>query len=237
MRYAPDLVDRLARHDGTEALFDAYEIDREIETALQSRVGLRGGGVLTIEQTVALTAIDVDSAGDVGGRDRTETAFRTNLTAADEIARQVRLRGIGGNIVVDFIRMGGRRQAGRVTDALTAAFSSDPARVRIGGFSELGLVEISRQRTRTPLADLMLEPAAAAPRCLGIPALRAQALRRALREALVGPPGRITIRCAPPVADALDDASIGRLSGRAGRVIEVCPDSAYERERIEIAIA
>lgn len=234
---APDLADRLARHDGPEALFDAYEVDREIEAALEPRVNLPGGGAITIEPTTALTAIDVDSAGDVGGRDRAETAFRTNLAAADEIARQIRLRGIGGNIVVDFIRMDGRRQPRRVIEALTAAFASDPAAVRIGGFSDLGLVEISRQRTRLPLAALMLEPSdAAAPR-LAIPALRSLALRRALREAQAGPPGRLTVRCAPPVADALDAAAIGRLSRRAGRMIEVCADTGYERERIDIAIA
>ncbi len=232
---APDLAGRLALHDAAGPLFGAYGVDQEIEAALGPCVALPGGGALTIEPTTALVAIDVDSGAGVSGRDKAETALRTNLAAAVEIARQLRLRALGGNVVIDFIRMAGRGHADRVLAALRAALAADPAATQVAGFSALGLVEMTRQRTRRPLADLLTEPVAAERRP-SLAALTSAALRRGLAEAAAGPPGRLRIHCAAALARALSGDPAAALGRRSGRAIEVVAEEAYERERFDIVI-
>lgn len=141
-------------------LFERFGVEDEITRALDTRVPLRSGGHLVIEQTEAMTTIDVNTGGFVGTRNLEETVFRTNLEAAAVIPRQLRLRNLGGIIVVDFIDMGEDEHRRQVMRAFEKAFESDTARIRIADFSDLGLIEISRKRTRESLAQQVCEPCA-----------------------------------------------------------------------------
>ncbi|MDE0177341.1 MAG: Rne/Rng family ribonuclease [Gammaproteobacteria bacterium] len=150
-RYLPELPDPVAHYEGRTPLFEARGLEVAIDRALDKRVPLPSGGFLVIEQTEAMTTVDVNSGRFVDSSDLESTAFTTNLEAAREIPGQLRLRNIGGIIVVDFIDMQGEDHRQEVLDALVGAASGDLARFHASGFSELGLVEISRRRTRESL--------------------------------------------------------------------------------------
>ena len=145
---APDLADRIVRHDGLPRLFDLRDLDAEIDRLLGPRVPLSGGGSLVIERTEAMTVVDVN-AGERGN------PLDVNLEAATEIARQLRLRNVGGIVVVDFVNMRSRGESERLLTALAGAVESDPAQTQVYGMSKLGLVEMTRARRGTALADLL----------------------------------------------------------------------------------
>jgi ribonuclease G len=163
-RFLPEFVDRLALHDGPVPLFEQYGVEEELRRALQPRVELRSGGHLLIEQTEAMTTIDVNTGAYVGSRNLEETVFRTNMEAAAVIPRQLRLRNLGGIIVIDFIDMLDPEHQRQVLRTLEENCAGDPARPRISGPSSLGLVEMSRKRTRDSLARQLCEPC---PACRG----------------------------------------------------------------------
>ena len=150
-RCLPDLPEAVTHYQGRTPLFEARGLEVAIDRALDRRVHLPSGGFLVIEQTEAMTTVDVNSGGFVASSDLESTAFTTNLEAARELPGQLRLRNIGGIIVVDFIDMVDEGHRQEVLDALLGAASGDAARFRASGFSELGLVEISRRRTRESL--------------------------------------------------------------------------------------
>ena len=156
-QFMPEHVERVQFYDDPVALFDRYGVEDEIERALQSRVALRSGGHLVIEQTEAMTTIDVNTGAYVGARNLEDTVFRTNLEAAAILPRQLRLRNLGGIVVVDFIDMEDEEHRRQVLRTLEKACESDPARIRISGISELGLVQISRKRTRESLRQQVCE--------------------------------------------------------------------------------
>ena len=145
---APDLAGRIAPYDGTPGLFEMRDLDSRIAGLVGTRVDLSGGGSLVIERTEALTVVDVN-AGERGN------ALDVNLEAAEEIARQLRLRNVGGIIVVDFVNMKGRSEPERVLNALAHAVADDPSQTQVYGMSKLGLVEMTRARRGTALADLL----------------------------------------------------------------------------------
>lgn len=150
-RCLPELPEAVTNYEGRTPLFEARGLEVAIDRALDRRVPLPSGGCLIIEQTEAMTTVDVNSGRFVGSSDLESTAFTTNLEAAREIPGQLRLRNLGGIIVVDFIDMAEEVHRREVLDALVGAASGDSARFRASGFSELGLVEISRRRTRESL--------------------------------------------------------------------------------------
>ena len=154
-QYGSDYVDRLRFYDDTQPLFERHNIEQEILAALEPSVRLSSGGTLVIEQTEALTSIDVNTAGFLGTKNLEETAFVTNMEAAASIPRQLRLRNLGGIIVIDFIDMQdvGHQQA--VLAKLQEALDRDPGKSQMEGFSFLGLVQLSRKRTRESLAQVM----------------------------------------------------------------------------------
>lgn len=175
-RFMPDLVARIERDTGEVPLFERFAVEEEIAAALQPRVPLPSGGFLLIEPTQALTAIDVNTGRHVGQSSPAQTMLGTNLEAATEVARQVRLRNLSGLIVVDFVHMQSAAHQGQVLEALRAAFADDPLFVRIGGFTELGLLEIARRRTRPPLHETLTMPCAS---CDGLGRVENGLLRRA----------------------------------------------------------
>ena len=163
-RFRPDFMSRVKLYQGEVPLFTHYQIESQIESAFQREVRLPSGGSIVIDPTEALTSIDINSSKATKGGDIEETALNTNLEAADEIARQLRLRDLGGLIVIDFIDMTPPRHQREVENRLKDAARPDRARVQIGKISRFGLLEMSRQRLRPSLGEASQGPC---PRCSG----------------------------------------------------------------------
>ncbi len=184
--YMPRLRSRLSVYDGAEAIFDHFKIEPQITHALERKVWLKSGGSLVFDQAEALTAIDVNTGRFVGKRSQDETVLKTNLEAVEEIVRQLRLRNIGGIIIVDLIDMAGEADRKRVSEALHQALKRDKARTSTLKISELGLVQMTRKRTRESLGQMLTEPC---PGCAGagvvksVATLAAEVLRGIHREA------------------------------------------------------
>jgi ribonuclease G len=149
--YTPALIERIEHHPGERPLFDLHRVEDEIEKALARRVDLKSGGYLIVDQTEAMTTIDVNTGGFVGGRSFDDTIFKTNLDAAQVIARQLRLRNLGGIIIIDFIDMDERRNRQKVMQALEEALRSDRAPSKVLQFNDFGLVAITRKRVKQSL--------------------------------------------------------------------------------------
>jgi ribonuclease G len=202
----PLLASRLQRHVGPASLFDTTDVSQDIEKALRSRVWLSSGGTIVIEQTEALVSIDVNSGKFVGSRRPEETVLKTNLEAADEIARQLRLRDLGGIIVVDFIDMDRPEHRNLVIEALEQALTRDRSRTNIVGLSELGLLQLTRKRTRVGLGAALTR---SCPTCSGTGRVKTpetvayEALSEVRRVASTFTTGEVTVRTHPDVARAL----------------------------------
>ena len=156
--FAPDLLPVLELYTGRRPLLDLYGIEDEIEKALTRKVELKSGGYVVFDQTEAMTTVDVNTGGYVGRGNLEETLFRTNLEAAVAIARQLRLRNLGGMVVIDFIDMEAEVHREQVLLALEAALASDHAKTQITQVSPLGLVEMTRKRTQESLEHVMCQP-------------------------------------------------------------------------------
>lgn len=239
-RFMPKLKDRLRLHADAEHVFAAAGVEEEIERALGPRVGLPSGGELVIEATEALTAVDVNSGRFTGGGRLEDTAFRTNLEAADEAARQLRLRNIGGLILIDFIHMNEEANWDRVLERLGAALDGDRSNVRLIGRTAAGLVEITRRRQRESLRRMLTEPCAP---CGGggrvsTPHSAALAVMRALkREARKSKPGPIVVTAASDVVDMLEGEAAPAMSELAtilGRRIALRRAPSHGRETFDI---
>ncbi|MCM1129156.1 MAG: ribonuclease G [Alistipes senegalensis] len=155
--YTPDILERLRYYEGERSLFDLYGVENEIQLALAKRVNLKSGGYLIIDQTEAMTTIDVNTGGFVSGRNFDDTIFKTNLEAAHAIARQLRLRNLGGIIILDFIDMENQEHRTAVLEELKKTLANDRTKVSVSDFSALGLVEMTRKRTRESLAHILCE--------------------------------------------------------------------------------
>ena len=240
--FMPAAAAKLQHYKGERPIFDLYAIDEEIARALGRRVDLKSGGYLIIDQTEALTTIDVNTGGFVGARNFDETIFKTNLEAAGAIARQLRLRNLGGIVIVDFIDMA---QAAH-QDAVLAEFRKHLARDRVkttaGGFSPLGLLEMTRKRTRESLAHMLCEPCAA---CQGRGALKTarsvayDILREILREARQFHPREFRVVAAPQVVELLLDEESPHLAGLSdfiGKPISLQAEAAMGQEQFDIVL-
>ena len=226
---APRLKGRIALHEGEQPIFDAFGVEAQIDKALDRKVWLRSGGSLVIEQTEALTAVDVNTGRFVGKRNQEETILRTNLEAAEEVVRQLRLRNLGGLIIIDFIDMENEANRRQVYDALQEQVrKKDKAQTRILQISELGLVEMTRKRTRESLGRTLCSPC---PQCNGIGHVKSpetvsyEILRRLPREATAQKnSNRIVVRTTPAIAAFLSEsesAALDTLEQRLGRKIVV----------------
>lgn len=156
--YSPQALPVLEHYSGARPLFDLFGVEDEIEKALARRVDLKSGGYLIIDQTEAMTTIDVNTGGFVGVRNFDDTVFKTNLEAAQAIARQLRLRNLGGIIIADFIDMDSDEHREAVLAEFRKALARDRTRVSVNGFTTLGLIEVTRKRTRESLAHVLCEP-------------------------------------------------------------------------------
>ncbi|NDU85746.1 MAG: Rne/Rng family ribonuclease, partial [Ferrovum sp.] len=156
--YCPQALPYLEHYRGARPLFDLFGVEDEIERALSRRVDLKSGGYLIIDQTEAMTTIDINTGGFVGHRNFDETIFKTNLEAAQAVARQLRLRNLGGIIIVDFIDMDSEEHRHAVLEEFRKALARDRTRITVNGFTSLGLIELTRKRTRESLAHVLCEP-------------------------------------------------------------------------------
>jgi ribonuclease G len=167
--YIPEIAGRVELYKSERPLFDLYSIEDEIHKALQHKVPLKSGGYLIIDQTESMTTIDVNTGGFIGRRNLEETIYKTNLEAAQAIARQLRLRNLGGIIIIDFIDMLDPEHKRQVMRALSGSLEKDHARTQVSEMSGLGLVEMTRKRTRESLEHILCEPC---PTCSGRGSLR-----------------------------------------------------------------
>lgn len=239
-RFLPAMEERLRLQTGPEHVFDADEVDAEFERALAPRFPLPSGGELVIESTEALTAIDVNSGRFTGGGRLEDTAFRTNLEAAEETPRQLRLRNIGGLILIDFIHMREETHWDRVLDALGGALSGDRANVRLIGRTAAGLVEITRRRQRDSLERALTGPCAecgGSGRTVTVETAALRILRALKREAQKAGPGVLTVTAASDVVDMLENgaaAAMSELAAVLGRRIALKRQPSYGRESFDI---
>ncbi|MBI3768988.1 MAG: Rne/Rng family ribonuclease [Deltaproteobacteria bacterium] len=242
--FAPRLKTRIELHEDAEPLFDQYGIEPAISRALERRVWLKSGGYIVIDQTEALTTIDVNTGRYVGTRNQEETVLKTNLEAAREIVDQLRIRNLGGIIIIDFIDMMDPASRQRVMDAFDAALRQDKMRSNILKISELGLVEMTRKRTRESLSHQLTEPC---PSCEGkgriksVATIAYEIMRRIRYVAAAAPAaGRIVVRAHAAVAAFLcEDESLAMdaLEHELGRRITVEPIEAPDHARFEVQAA
>jgi ribonuclease G len=241
-RYMPSLIHRLKLHSSDRPLFELRGVEAEIEQALSRRVNLKSGGYLVIDQTEAMTTIDVNTGSYVGGRNFADTIFRTNLEAAHVIARQLRLRNLGGIIVVDLIDMDEETHRSTVLAELRKAVEPDRTRVSVNGLTSLGLVEITRKRTRESLARQLCEPC---PTCSGRGLIKTartvcyEILREIEREAGQFSPREFRIVAAQSVIDLLleeEAGSLAALCDAIGRQISLHVETLYPQEQYDIVL-
>ena len=240
--FTPNVVPRLEHYQGERPLFDLYGVEDEIEKALARRVELKSGGYLIIDQTEALTTVDVNTGGYVGGRSFDDTIFKTNLEAAQVIARQLRLRNLGGIIIVDFIDMDSEEHKNAVLHEFRKALARDRTRMTVNGFTQLGLVEMTRKRTRESLAHVLCEPC---PVCEGRGELKTaqtvcyQVLRELLREARQFNAREFRILASQQVIDMFLDEesqSLAMLSDFIAKPVSLQVESAYNQEQFDIVL-
>ena len=236
----PQLASRVKRWDKDAPIFEATGIERDIDKALRRRVWLKSGGYIVIDHTEALVAIDVNTGKYVGKRDLEETILKINLEAVTEVVRQIRLRDLGGIIIIDFIDMERAEHRDQVFKALKKVLADDKARTNVLEISELGLVEMTRKRVRQSLQSLFCAPC---PTCKGSgvvksdATLAAEIFRKIQAGAHEGAPREVVVRLHPEMAHHLESIQrdgIERLQALIGRKVSVQGMSAYHREQYEL---
>ncbi len=233
---------RLEHYSGERPLFDLYNVEDEIEKALGRRVDLKSGGYLIIDQTEAMTTVDVNTGGFVGVRNFDDTIFKTNLEASQVIARQLRLRNLGGIIIVDFIDMENQEHRAAVLTELNKALARDRTKMTVNGFTALGLVEMTRKRTRESLAHVLCEPCAS---CTGRGEVKTartvcyEILREILRESRQFNAREFRVLAAPAVINFLQDEesqSLAMLEDFIGKPVSMQAESSYAQEQFDIVL-
>ena len=240
--YTPVVVPLLNHYVGERPLFDLHGVENEIQKALARRVELKSGGYLIFDQTEAMTTIDVNTGGFVGVRSFDDTIFKTNLEAAQTIARQLRLRNLGGIIITDFIDMESEEHRQSVLAEFNKALARDHTRLMVNGFTALGLVEMTRKRTRESLAHVLCEEC---PTCGGRGEVKTartvcyEILRELLREARQFNAREFRVLGSVSVIDIfLDEESNGlaMLSDFIGKPISVQAEPSYGQEQYDIVL-
>jgi len=239
-RLQPAILDRIQRYAGGEPIFDSYGVQAELDKALRSRVWLRSGGSVVINQTEALVAIDVNTGKFVGKRNLEDTVLKTNLEAATEIVRQLRLRDLGGIIVVDFIDMEERKSKRKLIEAFEKELRRDRARTKVLQISDFGLVEITRQRTKKSLERILCRTC---PYCTGTGRIKTDLtmvleIRRELEKIASSLSGkRLVLRANPDVAHQLEVDGrklVDGIRGLSGADITIRADATLHHEQFEI---
>ena len=242
-KYMPEVSPLLTHYTGDRPLFDLYQVEVELERALGRQVELKSGAYLVIDQTEAMTTIDVNTGRFVGAHTLEQTVFRTNLEAAVAIGRQLRLRNLGGIIVIDFIDMEDPEHQRQVLRTLERALEQDPVKTRVSGFNEMGLVVLTRKRTRERLSELLQEPC---PVCRGSGKIKTaetvcyDIFRAILREARAYSVDKTTVIAAPAVIDRLIDEesdALADLEAFIHRPIRLQVDASFSQDRFEVVLS
>ena len=240
--YMPEVGDLLELYTGDRPIFDLHGIEEDLQRAMGRQVLLKSGGHLVIDQTEAMTTIDVNTGSFVGRRNQEETLFKTNLEAATALARQLRLRNLGGIIIIDFIDMQDAEHRRQVHRALEKAMSRDPARNKITGVSDLGLVEMTRKRSRESLEHTLCEEC---PSCGGrgvqktAETICCEVFREILREARAWETGDLMVLASPPVIDRLlgeESQNVADLEAFIGRTIALRSEPDFGQEDFDIVL-
>jgi ribonuclease G len=240
--FMPMAAQKLQHYKGERPIFDLFGIDEEIAKALARRVELKSGGYLIIDQTEALTTVDVNTGGYVGARNFDDTIFKTNLEAAQAMARQLRLRNLGGIIIADFIDMAREDHREAVLAEFRKQLAKDRVKTMAGGFSQLGLVELTRKRTRESLAQMLCEPCAA---CAGRGMVKTarsvtyDIFREILREARQFNPREFRVVASPKVIELFLDEESQHLAGLSefiGKPVSLQSEAAMGQEQYDIVL-
>lgn len=240
--FIPEMENHIEYYPGERPIFDLYSVEDEIHKALVPKVPLKSGGYLVIDQTEAMTTVDVNTGTYVGRRTLEETLFKTNLEAAQAIARQLRLRNIGGIIIIDFIDMGDVEHRRQVVRALEKALLRDRTKVYVVEMSSLGLVELTRKRTRESLEHILCEPC---PICSGRGSVRTarticyEVFREILREARQFEANEYLVLASQVVIDMLLDEeadSLGKLQEFIGKPINLQVETLYHQEQFDVVL-
>ena len=240
--FMPECAARLEHYTAARPLFDLYSVEDEIKKALERKVSLKSGGYLIFDQTEAMTTVDVNTGGFVGHKNLEETIFKTNLEAAQAIARQLQLRNLGGIIIIDFIDMEEIEHREQVIRTLEKAMSADRARHNICPVSELGLVEMTRKRTRESLGHILCEPCST---CAGKGYTKSaetvcyDIFREILREAKQYESTQFLVLATQDVIDRLNDedsTNVAELEQFIGKQILFQCEPQYSREQFNVVL-
>ncbi len=241
-QFMPDLQAQIEYYPGERPIFDLYGVEDEIHKALERKVQLKSGGYLIFDQTEAMTTVDVNTGGYVGHRNLEETIFKTNLEAAQAIARQLRLRNLGGIIIIDFIDMVDEEHKRQVLRALEKSLEKDHAKTHISEVSTLGLVEMTRKRTRESLEHVLCE---VCPTCSGRASLKTpetvcyEIFREILREARQFDAQQLLVLASQEVVDLLVDEEsdgLADLEAFIGKPIKFQVEALYTQEQFDVVL-
>ena len=238
--FVPEAAPKIEAYCGQAPIFDLYGVEDELNRALNRKVELKSGGHLIIDQTEAMTTVDVNTGAFTGHRNLEETIVKTNLEAAAAIARQLRLRNLGGIIIIDFIDMHGAEHRTQVLRTLEKEVAHDSARTRVYPFSELGLVQMTRKRTRESLGHILCEPC---PACDGRGCIKTvetvchEVAREVQRAARLYDPKAFLVLAAPSVISRLQEEQSGglaELEASLKRPIKLQPEAHYQQEVFDV---
>ncbi|HGJ5890121.1 MAG TPA: ribonuclease G [Arsenophonus apicola] len=240
--YVPEMTVKLELYQGPLPILDLYDVEKEIQRALERKVELKSGGYLIIDQTEAMTTIDINTGAFVGHRNLEETIFNTNIEASQAIARQLRLRNLGGIIIIDFIDMLDPEHRRRVLASLEQSLLKDRVKTTINGFSQLGLVEMTRKRTRESLEHVLCNEC---PTCQGRGTVKSvetvcyEILREIVRKNRTIDANRFLVYASPAVVEALNgDEShvLAEVEIFVGKSVKVQIESLYSQEQFDVVM-
>lgn len=241
-QYMPGLNEKIEHYAGARPIFDLYGVEDEIQRALENQVPLKSGGYLVIDQTEAMTTIDVNTGSFLGQRNLEETVYRTNLEAAQSVARQLRLRNLGGIIIIDFIDMTDAEHKRQVLRQLEKALARDHAKTTVYDFSPLGLVEMTRKRTTESLQRQLSEPCH---ECGGRGSLKTpetvtyEIFRDIVRQVRQFDAQRLLVIASPKVVARITDeesAAVAELEEFLGKSIRFQADEQYSQEQFDVVL-
>ncbi len=240
--YIPDITNKLELYTGSQPIFDLYDVENEIQRALERKVELKSGGYLIIDQTEAMTTVDINTGAFVGHRNLDETIFNTNIEATQAIARQLRLRNLGGIIIIDFIDMNNDEHRRRVLHSLELALRKDRVKTTINGFSQLGLVEMTRKRTRESIEHVLCNDC---PTCQGRGTVKTvetvcyEIMREIVRVHHAYDSDRFLVYASAAVGEALkseESHALAEVEIFVGKQVKVQIEPLYSQEQFDVVM-
>lgn len=240
--FVPELTVKLELYEGDKPIFDMFDAENEIQRSLDRKVELKSGGYLIIDQTEAMTTVDINTGAFVGRRNLEETIFNTNIEATQAIARQLRLRNLGGIIIIDFIDMMAEDHRTRVATSLEQALAVDRVKTNINGFTSLGLVEMTRKRTRESIEHVLCSKC---PTCEGRGSVKTvetvcyEVLREITRVNRAYEADKFVVYASPAVAETLEGEeshALAELEVFIGKQVKIQVEHLYIQEQFDVVM-